>query len=58
MLRFVCPTHMKEIDSGIVADLQSFNKCRENGVELLCPHCNELHQFKVAEGHIDVLRVA
>lgn len=57
-LRFVCPEHIKEIDSGIETDPRSFQQCRDNRVELLCPHCNRLHEFRVAEGRIDQLRVA
>lgn len=57
-LRFVCPNRNAMIHSGVEIDPKSFTKCREERVALRCPLCNEVHEFQVAEGQIDELRIA
>jgi hypothetical protein len=57
-LRFACPDDGTEFDTGIEIDRDTFEKCRDNRVQLLCPRCNHLHEFRVGDGSIADLRVA
>jgi hypothetical protein len=57
-LRFECPRDGTEIDSGINIDAESFKRVRDHRVELFCPYCKVMHQFRAEEGRINDLRVA
>jgi hypothetical protein len=57
-LRFTCPEQHREFESGIEIDPRTFRKCRDHRIEVHCPFCDAAHEFQVAEGRIDELRVA
>jgi hypothetical protein len=57
-LRFVCPVQRREIDSGIEIDARTFQKIREQRVEVHCPLCETAHEFRVVHGRLDELHVA
>ena len=52
-LIFLCPKRAREIETGIKTDGASLAGARRQVMHLECPHCGEMHAFKVADGWVD-----
>lgn len=52
-LVFLCPKSAREIESGISTDPASLSGSQRKLIYLECPHCNELHIFKISDRWID-----
>ena len=52
-LVFLCPKTAREIETGINTDPGSISRTRRRTIYLDCPHCQENHGFKVAQGWVD-----
>ena len=49
---FYCPTHAREIESGIDLDENTFRRTRLNLVHVHCPWCGRRHRFLMADGRL------
>jgi hypothetical protein len=52
-IHFQCPTHRRDIDTGINVDDETFHRTRLNLVHIPCPHCDRMHRFLLADAHTD-----
>jgi hypothetical protein len=52
-LVFLCPKTAREIETGINTDRDSIARTRRRTIYLDCPHCQQIHSFKVAQGWVD-----
>src|SRR5215471_3053151 len=48
---FLCPETKRGIDSGIEIDFRSRQMLHQNPVCLACPHCGNLHKFKIRQSY-------
>jgi len=48
-VHFHCPTHERDIDSGIDVDDETRRRLRLNLVHVPCPWCGRLHRFLLAD---------
>jgi len=53
-IHFQCPTHRRDIDSGINVDEITLRRTRLSQVHVPCPHCGQLHRFLLADAKIDI----
>jgi hypothetical protein len=53
-IHFQCPTHQRDIDTGINVDDATLQRTRLNLVHVPCPHCGRMHRFLVADGLPDL----
>jgi hypothetical protein len=52
-VRFTCPTHLEEVDSGIDLDEHTFTRNRLTIVNASCPLCEHQHRFLLADARLD-----
>jgi hypothetical protein len=52
-LIFLCPKSAREIETGIKTDAASLARSRRKLMHIECPHCRQMHAFRVAEGWVD-----
>jgi len=50
-LIFLCPRTRKAIDAGIAVDDRSRSTLFENPVTVACPHCGEVHEFRMRQSY-------
>ena len=52
-VRFTCPTHLEEVDSGIDLDEYTLARNRLTIVKASCPLCERQHRFLLADALLD-----
>jgi hypothetical protein len=52
-VRFTCPTHLEEVDTGIDLDDYTFTRNQLAIVNATCPLCKHLHRFLLADARLD-----
>ena len=55
-LVFLCPKTAREIATGINTGRKSLARAQRRTMYLDCPHCGQVHSFKIGEGWIDKYR--
>jgi predicted RNA-binding Zn-ribbon protein involved in translation (DUF1610 family) len=51
-LRFTCPRTGRDIDVGIVSELQTLLRIRSNKVRARCPACGQFHEWQVRDAQL------
>jgi phage terminase large subunit GpA-like protein len=52
-LVFSCPKTAREIATGINTGRKSLARAQRRTMYLDCPHCGQVHSFRIGEGWID-----
>ncbi len=52
-VRFTCPTHLAEVDSGIDVDDYTLARTRLEIFYVHCPLCHKPHRFLLADAVLD-----
>jgi hypothetical protein len=52
-LLFHCPNTERKVRTGIKIDMATLRNVQPVTVRLLCPHCHNVHEWKLAEGLIE-----
>lgn len=55
-LVFVCPGCGSKVDAGVMSDLDTLLRIRDERVSELCPRCHETHEWRVRDA--ELLRAA
>ncbi len=55
-IHFFCPTHQRDIVTGINVDGVTFLRTKLSAVRVICPHCEQIHMFLMANSHNELLR--
>ena len=55
MLVIRCPETDREVPTGIVTDLARFERLGEGYATLLCPHCDQHHQWSRRDAYLSIL---
>jgi endogenous inhibitor of DNA gyrase (YacG/DUF329 family) len=51
-LYFVCPTTGRTVDVGIETELQTLLQIRSQHLRIACPHCEQTHEWRVADAQL------
>ncbi len=51
---FYCPSHAREIDSGMDLDEDTYRRTRLQMVHVPCPLCGRRHRFLMADGRLGI----
>jgi hypothetical protein len=57
-LLFRCPKTLREVATGIEVDLGTLRHVQPVTVRLMCPFCDNTHEWKLADGWIGEPRAA
>jgi hypothetical protein len=52
-LLFQCPKTERQVTTGIEIDIAALRDVQPVMVRLLCPHCPNIHEWKLRDGLID-----
>ena len=54
-IHFYCPSHRRDIGTGIQVDSMTFQRTRLSVVQIICPHCERIHRYLMADSHHQLL---
>jgi len=51
----LCPTTKSSIVTNVRTDVRSLTKAWHSKIQVPCPHCNEIHKYRVSEAYAEAM---
>jgi hypothetical protein len=52
-LTVLCPTTQNSIQTTIATDVRALAKAWQSKIKVSCPHCSEVHKYRVCEAYVE-----
>ena len=52
-LTVLCPSTQSSIPTTIATDVRTLAKAWHSKIKVSCPHCNEVHRYRVCEAFVE-----
>jgi endogenous inhibitor of DNA gyrase (YacG/DUF329 family) len=48
-----CPTTGRSVQTTLATDVRTFAKAWHSKIKVSCPHCDEVHKYRVCEAFVE-----